>query len=600
MRKSLKGLLSNIGYCLRLSWSVSPFYTCVRFISRVAAAVIPLGITWCTKNLIDTLTSGGKRSDILDGIFYGILCYGLFSVMNVVMQKWNTYVTGVHNDKLNHVLEKKMMEQAVYAELEMFDEPEFYDRYENARRNTYVMGTAVWNVIDMFSTAIAFVSAFCILCGLQPITAIIFVLVSIPSVLHDYQYTKDIYNLECSNVDNERKRNYFYRLATERMYTQDVRLFGIEKGILRRYEKLWHQFITLKCSMVKKHAWKNLLLSLPAEICTLGILWIVAVRIVDGENTLGDFSLYLGVVSQLVSTIYIMITSLASIRESQLKIENVREFHRYSGKKMEDGEIVLAEQPEIKFSHVSFRYPGTRKMVLNDMSFTIRPGERIALVGLNGSGKTTIIKLMLRFYDVTDGEILYNGIPIRAYSRLSIRRQFSVLFQDFVNYAFTVKENIRLEEGMNGSALKADERYHQAIKESGMEEIIGELSFGDQTYVTRMFDEQGEEFSRGQYQKLALARALYREAGVVLLDEPSAALDPKSEYEIFRAMDTYCRGKTAMFITHRLDNVCFADRIIYIENGRMKEEGTEEELLRQEGSYAELWKISRTRVRSSV
>ena len=599
-KKAHKNILINFLYCLQLSLQISISSTLSRFVSRINIAVIPLGTTWCTKYLLDLLAQPGIQADYLvKKIAMGVVVYSVLSVLSILMQKWNTYITAIHTDQLNHVLEERMMERAVQAELSMFDEPKYYDRYENARRNAYVMGTAVWNMIDMCSTAVSFLGACGILATLQPFLAVLYAAVSIPAVFHDYRYTRRLYDLECENVDNGRKRNYLYQLATERWYAQELRLFQIGSGILARYERLWREFFTEKKKLQKNHTWKNMLLSLPPELCTAAVLGFTAWKIIHGESTVGDFSLYLGAVSQLVSSTYIMISSLAAIRENQLRIENVRSFLEEPEEPCREGRRILAGPASICFSHVSFRYPGTDRLVLEDVSFTIAPGERVALVGTNGSGKSTVIKLMLRFYDVTEGQILYNGIPIQEYNRDSIWKSFSVLFQDFASYAFTVRENIRIREtlGKDTQELDTDRqqawrdvRYEKALQHSGMKEILGKLPRGDETYASRVFEENGEEFSKGQYQKLALARALYQDADMVLLDEPSAALDPRAEYEIFQAMDRYCRGKTLLFITHRLDHVGFADRILYLENGKLLEEGTEQELLNKNGSYARLRK----------
>lgn len=597
---SFKFFWKNIFCCLKLSANVSISCTVCRLLSRIGIALVPLGTTWCTKYLLDLLTQFKVPTEyLIRSMILGVAIYSLLSIFNVLLQKWNTYITAIHTDQLNHVLEENMMERAVQAELSMFDEPKYYDRYENARRNAYVMGTAVWNMIDMCSTAVSFLGACGILATLQPFLAVLYAAVSIPAVFHDYRYTRRLYDLECENVDNGRKRNYLYQLATERRYAQELRLFQIGSGILARYEQLWREFFTEKKKLQKNHTWKNMLLSLPPELCTAAVLGFTAWKIIHGESTVGDFTLYLGAVSQLVSSTYIMISSLASIRENQLRIENVRSFLEEPEEPCREGRRILAGPASICFSHVSFRYPGTDRLVLEDVSFTIAPGERAALVGTNGSGKSTIIKLMLRFYDVTEGQILYNGIPIQEYTRDSIRKSFSVLFQDFASYAFTVQENIRIRETLGKETWESDAdrqqagrdvRYEKALQHSGMKEILGKLPRKDETYVSRVFEENGEEFSKGQYQKLALARALYQDADMVLLDEPSAALDPRAEYEIFQAMDRYCRGKTLLFITHRLDHVGFADRILYLENGRLLEEGTEQELLNKNGSYARLRK----------
>ena len=353
--------IHNLFYCFQLSLQISISCTLSRLVSRIGIALLPLGTTWCTKYLLDILTQFENQVDhLVKGIALGIVAYSFLSVLSILMQKWNTYTTAIHTDQLNHVLEEKMMERAVQAELSMFDEPEYYDRYENARRNAYVMGTAVWNMIDMCSTAVSFLGACGILATLQPFLAVLYAAVSIPTVFHDYRYTRRLYDLECENVDNGRKRNYLYQLATERRYAQELRLFQIGSGILARYERLWREFFTEKKKLQKNHTWKNMLLSLPPELCTAAVLGFTAWKIIHGESTVGDFSLYLGAVSQLVSSTYIMISSLASIRENQLRIENVRSFLEEPEEPCKEGRRILAGAGQYLFFSCLFPISGNR------------------------------------------------------------------------------------------------------------------------------------------------------------------------------------------------------------------------------------------------
>lgn len=301
-------------------------------------------------------------------------------------------------------------------------------------------------------------------------------------------------------------------------------------------------------------------------------------------------------ITQFITSINVLVISLVTICENELKIKNVKKFHEFSEEQIKEGNKQLDGEVEIKFVHVSFKYPGTNKNVLNDISFTVKPGEKVALVGMNGSGKSTIIKLLLRFYDVTEGEILYNDISIQEYSRTSIRNYFSVMLQNYKNYAFTIEENIKIKEKMgdknnNTQKNQENERYRKAINYSGFEKIINNQKHRDMTYVTRLFEKEGVEFSIGQYQKLALARTLYQKAGTILLDEPSAALDTKAEYELLEAIDKCYEGKSIIFITHRLEHISFVEKIFYLENGKLIEQGSEEELMKKNGKYAELKKI---------
>ena len=594
--KKSRDIFKNIKYCLYLSTQASIYFTIVRLLAKILLAFFPLGITWCTKYLIDTISQ--NHSININMVCTGIGGYGLFSIATLLMQKINSYVTALHTDKLNHLLEKVMMNKAILAEIELFDNPEYYNRFQNTKKDIYTIGDAIWNIIDLFSMIISVCGSGWILWKLNPLVSILICVLSIPAVCQDYHYTRILYDWECGNVDNERKRNYLYTLATEKTYAQELRLYNIGEGITERYQQLWNKYIGNKVSIIKSNTWKNLILLFPIEICKLGIIAYIVYEILKGKCTLGDFSLYIGAMGQMVNSMYVMINSLALVGENQMKIENVEGFYRFCSKKMYEGNRTLNGDVEICFEHVYFSYPGTEKNILNDVNFIIHSGERVALVGTNGSGKSTIIKLLLRFYDVTDGRILLNNIPIKEYSRTEIRRHFSVLFQEFVTYAFTLEENIKIEEAMGRKKescknIKEEKNeYKKVIKESGIREILNKLPEKDKTYITRRFNERGAELSRGQYQKLALARALYRKGDIVLLDEPSSALDPNAEYEIFRAMDKYCRKKMMLFVTHRLDNVRFADKIIYLEDGKVESIGTEEELLRNGSGYAKLWKIS--------
>lgn len=295
----------------------------------------------------------------------------------------------------------------------------------------------------------------------------------------------------------------------------------------------------------------------------------------------------MGLTGKLVASIFVIVNVSLAIYASRLKIENIKKFDEIQNKIKNDGCKKLAGDISIEFRDVSFIYPGTDKLVLNHVSFKINKKDRACIVGVNGAGKSTIMKLILRFYDVTEGEILVNDVNIKEYDVNHFRKAFNVLFQKIMNYSFTVRDNIRLSDIEDET--KGDKEVYEALKRSDACEMVGEFPDGLDQYVTKSFDEDGVELSGGQYQKLALARMFYRDSRAVLLDEPSAALDPEAEFKLFQYLEKYCEDKTTIFTSHRLSNIHLANHILLIEDGRVIEEGGHEELMKCNGRYAQLY-----------
>jgi ATP-binding cassette subfamily B protein len=274
---------------------------------------------------------------------------------------------------------------------------------------------------------------------------------------------------------------------------------------------------------------------------------------------------------------------------------NVKALENFKNRVQETGTKRINRVGIIEFCGVSFAYPGSNRKVLNNISFNVAEGEKVALVGMNGSGKSTLIKLLLRYYDVDEGVIRINGEDIMTYDLFSLRSCFSVYFQDMLNYSFTLSENLTIAD----LEQVGQEKVLQAYQESCADDIVNNAKMGLDTYLTRMFDEDGIELSGGQHQKIALARAFYRRHSALILDEPSSNLDPEAEHKVFEALGRLTSGKTTIFTSHRLSNVGLADRIVVIEDGKVIEQGTQAELLKNPKRFATLYKYQQDKFREA-
>lgn len=586
--KSRSNFVSAVAFCLFLLWEASPFYTTVRLISSLLPSFISILSCWIGKNILDMLSESAKLSEI-DAVwpvlYFVLLLFGL-SIVNAWILRAGQYAQAMHEDIIRGKLSYYMMELSCKIDLEYFDNCEYYDKLLLCNQDLSVIQELLWDLLNGISALLSVAMASLILCHTNLYYGVFMLVATIPSSVIGIKYTRQLYCLNLDQINGERQKSYLQNVVMERRFAQSIRFYQCGALLCNRFQYLWKQLFDTRRKVNRRRVvWTSSLECMPLFV-EVGISIDIICRIFTGLATIGDYSLYTGLTTELTAGVALLTYSIMQIYDKKLKINNLRQVHNFSNHIQDTGKECLRSIQSIEFVNVCFTYPQTNKKVLNNISFKIGPNEKVALVGLNGSGKSTIIKLILRFYEIDSGNIYINGINIGQYSISELRRNFSVYFQDEPSFSFTLRENVTIADPDHPNC---DTAVREAFHASGNDDILWQAQNGLDTYLTRIFYNDGIELSGGQYQKLALARTFFRRHSALILDEASSNLDPRAEHELFNKLQDFTKGKVVLFTSHRLINVTLADRIIVLENGQVIEQGTQQELLKAGGRYAELF-----------
>ncbi len=591
--EGLKSFGSSFGFSFIVSWKASKKLLSFRVFNEILSALQPLATVYLGKDIIDVFAAfiQGRQSNpdyYFKKLSVLILLTLLVQVLGTVLQKINEMCTAIHRDIISNYINLQLVKKSSTLDISYFDSPKFYDELVNARRDSEALQSLAWFTVNLIRSGVQFISAAVVLLTLNWLFPVILILLNLPTMLVERKFTRYIYGWGRSWAPEERKMSYFQNLATNKSFAKDVRLFGLLDEILSRYTVIWKKWFGEKKALtIKRGRWATLLSIVPA-IGSAGVNFYIGVQILYSNMSLGSYSLYGGMGGQLISSIGMLISTITSIYENDIRISNYKKFLAWEPAFTSSGTLKPSGIPTIEFKHVSFKYPFTDKYVLEDVNFRINSGEKVALVGLNGSGKSTIIKLILGFYPPDEGEILIDGKNLHDYDLKELRNIFAVLFQDYANYSLSVRESISIS-----SLDRRDDEagIMEASALSGADQFIGKWEKGYDTFLSKQFDEAGEELSGGQWQKVALARTFFRKAAIIVLDEPSSALDPEAEHQVFTQFAQLCRDKGAIFISHRLSNVTMADRVLVLEDKSIIENGSHEELMRLDGRYSYLFNL---------
>ncbi|MBQ5800645.1 MAG: ABC transporter ATP-binding protein, partial [Clostridia bacterium] len=486
----------------------------------------------------------------------------------------------------------KIMEKAKALDLSAFDLPSFYEKLENANREAGMRPISILSAtFRVISSLISTVSFIVILAGLHPLAPVIIVVMSLPGALVNYRFRNKNFNYVRWHSKERRQMYYFSSVVSDKDKAKEVRIMGLSDTLIGKYKEAFAKYFKGLRKIIVKEQVVQTAVGLFSLVANCLIFMYVAYRVIYHDGLIGDYSLYTGALSSILSYVGTVIASTATIYEGTLFIDNMIVFME------EDIKVIPSIQPPlvpkknakhtIEFRNVSFRYPGTDKDVIKNVSLTISSGDTVLLVGLNGAGKTTLIKLLTRLYDVTEGEILLDGINIRSYDLKELYSLYGIIFQDYVKYAVSVKENIAFGDVSQGID---EEKVIAAAKKSDADGFICKLPDGYETPLMRIFEQNGIELSIGQWQKLSIARAFYKDCDIMILDEPTASLDPLAEQEIFNQFSELSDGKLTLLVSHRLSSATRATKILVMENGELIEEGTHDALMKKNGRYALLFR----------
>ncbi len=594
MREFWKAL-RNTPEAFRLVWSSSRPAALVSIGLTLIAAILPAAQAWAGKLIIDAIVGALDQSmQPAAGLHYVLpflaLEFGLILLGSVVSQVRSLFDRILQSQLTNHV-NSLIIRKAISLDLQFFENPIFYDTLQNARRQADVSALNIVNsTLQMMQQVITLISLIVLLLRFSPWLAVIVFVSAIPAFLSQSQYAERAFRAVSRRAPEARLLNYLETLLTGNETVKEIKLFGLGEPLLKRYQTLFSQFYLEDRAIAEKRTWAGLGWGMLSNLVYYGSYAWIVLRTVAGLITLGDMTMFLAIFRQSQNSIRSLLDGLNRLYESNLFLDNLLTYLKLEPLLAAPVNGLSAPAPirqGIEFRNVSFCYPGSDVYVLRDINLHIQPGERIALVGLNGAGKTTLIKLLTRLYDPTDGQVLMDGVDLREYDLKSLHQRFGVIFQDFVRYQFTVRENIGFGQV---DALDDLARIEEAADRGGASPVIAEMPHGYATMLGRRW-EKGAELSGGQWQKIALARAFMRDAEVLVLDEPTSALDAEAEYEVFRRFGELIEDRIAVLISHRFSTVRMADRIVVLSAGKIIELGSHAELIRLDGAYARLFNL---------
>lgn len=602
VKKVVGDTISRLLYIFKLVWEARPYLLFLMIFMAIFNGVTPVVGTYITANLMTKIVE--RLSDPAVDLWRPLILQFGYTFFCTLVNSLNGMITRISGEVVTNHVNMKIMNKAKEVDLASFDMPDFYERLENASREAGSRPVNLMeNTLGLFSKLITMISFIVVLCGLivrlewyAAVFALCFIALSVATAVVSFHFRRRNFFYMRVRSKDRRQMNYYKDTITDKDMVKELRLFGLSDLFIGRYKEVFDRYFSgIKQLIYEEHFW-NLGLSFLTVAVNCVLFYIIANNI----QVIGDYTIYTGALNSVSSAVTNTIITLSTIYEGTLFIDNMIRFMNEKCTIVPAGEIPRIPKRHcghtIELRNVSFSYPGVDRKVLKNINLKLNAGDTVVLVGLNGAGKTTLIKLLTRLYDPTEGEILLDGHNIKDYDVKELYKLYGIIFQDFGKYAMNVTENIAFGEIEKSLDM---ENIEYAAHQSSADQFIADLPGGYNTPLMRYFEHDGIELSIGQWQKLSIARAFYSDSDILILDEPTASLDPMAEQEIFNQFDQLRKDKTTVFVSHRLSSATTANKIVVLEHGEIIEVGDHQTLMAKHGTYYTLFSTQAKRYISS-
>jgi ATP-binding cassette subfamily B protein len=584
--------LRNIPPVLKIVWESGPAVVTAGVVLRLFVALLPLALLAITRLIIDAIvhTVQSPTHAVQPHFWWLVGAEFSLAVLGSLLSRTIDFMDALLADKYTRHVSIRVMKHASDLDLIAYEDPIFYDRLERARVQATDRLGMIQQIGSLIQQMVTAISLSIYIVSYSPWLLLLLVAGVLPAFLGESHFAFLGYAKNFRQTPIRRQLDYLRVLGGSREAAKELKLFGLKDFLGDRFTRLWNQIYEENVDLSRRRLIAGALLSLVGTVGYYSAYVYVIWRALLGTITIGTLTALTGAIVQVSSNIQQIFSTLSGIADQALFLTDLLAFFEMQPTIRSKPNALAAPRPitrGFEFRNVSFCYPGTSRLVLDRLNFHLHPGERVALIGENGQGKTTLVKLITRLYDPTEGQILLDGVDLREYDLEDLYREIGVIFQDFMRYELTARENIavgRIEQAGNLHLLQ------NAAFKSLAHEVVEKLPSRYEQMLGRRF-EGGVDLSGGEWQKLALARAYLRDAQLLILDEPTAALDARSEFEVFQRFAELTAGKMALFISHRFSTVRMAERIVVLENGRIAEEGSHDELASLGGRYAEMFEM---------
>ena len=579
------GFFKNVWFGIKTCFLASKFYFSMKLIILMFTTLIPLVNLWLWKEVLNGIVDFGNSKQT---VIVCLVIYLALQLATYLIDQFDNYVQDRYSDELKFYIEEQMMDKTSRMDLSFFDSAKMGDKVRHARNNFLTMMNMSWLVFDIISAFINVVATLIIVCTYKWWLGLVTLVLLIPFMIYNKKRTERKLQMEKEQLRDNRKKDYYRDVFFNDNVQFEVKLNNIGSYFIGKYKETWQKLYKINKTEDIKHNIINTMIMIVNVSSEFLVLTVSVFDVVNKHIGIGDLQYNLSMVSRLRSQSQLLMNKVNKFLSDNARLIELQEFMEIKPEVEKSGTLKPSNNPKIEFCNVSFRYPNAEQYVLKDCSFTIEPHEKVGLIGLNGAGKSTIIKLMFRFYDPEEGCIKLDGVDLKEYDIYAVRKVFGVLFQDYVTYCLPLREIIALsdfDERFN------DEKLKKACDISGASAVIKDWENGYDSVLGRYYADNGKDLSGGQWQLVGLARAYFKYSEYMILDEPSAALDPISEDRIFEQLYHLSEGKSSVTISHRLSNTTLADKILVIGDGHIIEQGSHFELLKQNGKYAELFNL---------